>query len=182
MSSIVDTAAPPERNRSENSRRTEFRKAQDFALLDETSFRRTITIERKRTERSRKPVLLMLVDAGSHLQVDKRVTVLKGLCSTLSRSTRDTDVFGWYKSNAVVGVLFTEINVDEHGAILSTMMHRVSQTLQNSLNLKIFSQLTISFHAFPEIGIKRPPRLTQFFIPIFSMVNVSGGLLLQLRD
>jgi hypothetical protein len=40
-------------------------------VLDEASFRRMIALERKRTERSRKPVLLMLLDAGNCLSFDK---------------------------------------------------------------------------------------------------------------
>ncbi len=35
-------------------------------VLNEEAFQRMIAIERKRTERSRKPFLLMLLDAGNH--------------------------------------------------------------------------------------------------------------------
>ncbi len=150
MSSIVDGLAVSSGNRASNLPHTEFGKEQDSPVLDEMSFRRVIALERKRTERSRKPMLLMLVGAGKHMQVDKCRTALEGIRSALSISIRDTDVFGWYKSSTVVGVLFTEINVEEHGAILSTMMRRVNQTFQDSVNLKRFSQLTISFHVFPE--------------------------------
>jgi exopolysaccharide biosynthesis polyprenyl glycosylphosphotransferase len=119
-------------------------------VLDEASFRRMIALERKRTERSRKPVLLMLLDAGNCLSFDKNGRVLSNILSALSLSTRDTDVTGWYKGNSVVGVMFTEITMDDHGLILGTMMNRISQTLQNNLSLEKFSQISISLHVFPE--------------------------------
>jgi exopolysaccharide biosynthesis polyprenyl glycosylphosphotransferase len=46
--------------------------------------------------------------------------------------------------------MFTDITLDDHGEILGTMMHRVSQTLRNNLTLEKFSQIGISMHVFPE--------------------------------
>ena len=43
--------------------------AQDREILSQTAFHRVISIERRRTERSRKPFLLMLLDMGNHLVV-----------------------------------------------------------------------------------------------------------------
>ncbi len=125
-------------------------KSRESLVLDEASFHRVIALERRRTERSRKPVVLMLLDAGGTLSFDRNGKVLNKILSALSLSTRDSDVTGWYKTNAVAGVMFTEISLDDHGAILSTMMNRVSQTLENNLSLEKFSQIGISLHVFPE--------------------------------
>ncbi len=125
-------------------------KSRECAVLDEAAFRRMVALERKRTERSRNPVLLMLLDAGNCLSSDKNGRVLSNIMGALSLSTRDTDVTGWYKENSVVGVMFTEISMDDHGAILGTMMTRLSQTLRNNLSLEKFSQISISLHVFPE--------------------------------
>ena len=40
--------------------------AHEREILDEVAFHRVISIERRRTERSRKPFLLMLLDLGDH--------------------------------------------------------------------------------------------------------------------
>ncbi len=119
-------------------------------ILDEASFRSMIALERKRTERSGKPVLLMLLDAGDRHTFDKSGKVLNNLLSALSLSTRDSDVMGWYKGDSVVGVMFTDINTDGQGGIIATMMTRMSETLQKNLSLDKFSQISISFHVFPE--------------------------------
>ena len=122
----------------------------ECSILDEPSFRRMIAVERKRTERSRQPFLLLLLDAGNCLPSDTNGRVLGQVLSALSRVTRETDVTGWYKTHSVVGVMFTEISIDGRGSILSTVMNRVSETLSNNLTLKNFSQISISLHVFPE--------------------------------
>lgn len=123
---------------------------EERSVLNESAFHRMISIERKRTERSRKPFLLMLLDMGDGLHSDKNVKALDKVLSALSASTRETDVTGWYKTDAVVGVMFTEFGVDERNAILSTMMTRVSETLRSKLSSHQFSEISISFHLFPE--------------------------------
>jgi exopolysaccharide biosynthesis polyprenyl glycosylphosphotransferase len=124
--------------------------SRECSVLDEKSFHRMIAVERKRTERSRQPFLLMLLDAGSCLPSDANGRVLGQVLSALSLATRETDVTGWYETHSVVGVMFTEISVDDRGSILSTVMSWVSETLRNNLTLQNFSQISISLHVFPE--------------------------------
>jgi len=119
-------------------------------VLDESSFQRMISLERKRSERSRKPFLLALIDTGTCLPASKNGRVLNNIVSALSLATRETDVTCWYKSNSVVGVMFTEIVAGDKYSIVSTMLTRVSSSLQVKLSSEQFSQISISFHLFPE--------------------------------
>jgi exopolysaccharide biosynthesis polyprenyl glycosylphosphotransferase len=121
----------------------------DRVVLNEESFQRTLSLERKRTERSRKPFLLMLLEFGD-IRPTESNRALGKVITALSASTRATDVVGWFKSNSVVGVLFTEIIIDDQSSIVSTMMARVSETLGHSLTLDQFNQVKISFHVYPE--------------------------------
>jgi lipopolysaccharide/colanic/teichoic acid biosynthesis glycosyltransferase len=109
-----------------------------------------ISIERKRTERSRKPFLLMLLDTGNSQGSEKNGKALDRIVSALLASTRETDVIGWYKNRATVGVMFTELVVDDKNSILSTMLTRVSTTLRYNLTFEQFNQISISFHFFPD--------------------------------
>lgn len=119
-------------------------------VLDEPSFQRMISLERKRSERSRKPFLLALIDTGTCLPADKNGRVLNNIVSALSLATRETDVTGWYKNNSTVGVMFTEIVAGDKYSIVSTMLTRVSSSLRVKLSSEQFSQISISFHLFPE--------------------------------
>ena len=122
----------------------------DRSILNAEDFRRMITLERKRSERSRKPFMLLLLDMGDQLPSEKNGRILGRILSALSLSTRDTDVTGWYSNNCVVGVMFTEISIEEGGPTPSTIITRVTQTLQENLTLEQFNRVTLSFHVFPE--------------------------------
>jgi lipopolysaccharide/colanic/teichoic acid biosynthesis glycosyltransferase len=123
---------------------------EERGVLNEEAFHRMISLERKRTERSGKPFLLMLLDMGNGLLSDKSEKALDKILSALSLSTRETDITGWYKKNSVVGVMFTEFGAEDRNSILSTIMTRVSETLRNNLNSRQFGVISISFHLFPE--------------------------------
>ncbi|HSZ01434.1 MAG TPA: sugar transferase [Terriglobales bacterium] len=119
-------------------------------VLNEETFRRMISIERKRTERSRKPFLLMLLDTGNRQESEKNGKALDRIVSALLASIRETDVTGWYKSRATVGVLFTELAIDDKNSILGTMLTKVSGTLKDKLTFDQFNQISVSFHLFPD--------------------------------
>ena len=122
----------------------------DREVLDETSFRRMIAIERKRSERSKEPFLLMLVNSGSDSQSKTGREVLEKLLEVLLRSSRETDVVGWYKQDGTVGVMFTGLLLTDKNLILSTILQRVSSMLQGELTFEQFSQVSLSFHFFPD--------------------------------
>jgi hypothetical protein len=121
----------------------------ELEVLNEVSFARAISLERMRTQRSGKPVLLMLLDIRRQLSEEDPAAAGKVLVA-LTSSTRETDVTGWYKTGSVVGVLFTEIVPDQRKLLLRTLLARVSKTLGNYLNPEQFDQIATSFHFFPE--------------------------------
>ena len=56
----------------------------DRGILNAEDFRRMITLERKRSERSRKPFMLLLLDMGDHLPSEKNGRILGKILSALS--------------------------------------------------------------------------------------------------
>jgi lipopolysaccharide/colanic/teichoic acid biosynthesis glycosyltransferase len=124
--------------------------AQDREILSQTAFHRVISIERRRTERSRKPFLLMLLDMGNHLSSETSGKNVNKLLAALAVATRETDIPGWYENDRIVGVMFTEICFDDRETIVSTMIARLSDILHNNLSLEQFNRVSISFHVFPE--------------------------------
>jgi hypothetical protein len=119
-------------------------------MLADKAFRRMLTLERQRSERSRKPFLLMLLDMGDRTLSEKHGSLLEKIHAALSGSTRDTDVTGWYKNNSILGVICTGFGLDDRNTILNTMLIRLSETLRKNLSEQQFSQICISFHLFPE--------------------------------
>ncbi|HWF91637.1 MAG TPA: sugar transferase [Terriglobales bacterium] len=166
--------------------------AADRTILNEEMFHRMVSLERKRTERSGNPFLLMLLDTGEVPHAGRDSKSLNKIVSALNVTTRETDVIGWYKDGSVVGVMFTEISIEDRTAILSIMMTRVSETLRHHLSFELFSRISISFHLFPEEwnqeGLQRPsnpmlyPDLTRrddskrALAAVKRMMDVAGSL------
>ncbi len=119
-------------------------------LLEEDSFRAMIALARKRSERSRKACTLILVSVGEGLAGQKRQSLLERIAFALAALTRDTDTTGWYETRSVVGVIFTDIVAAEKHAVNGAILSRVSDTLQDSLTLEQFNQISISVHCYPE--------------------------------
>ena len=125
-------------------------KAMDRETFSEEAFHRLISIERRRTTRSRKSFLLMLLDMEEHSPSKNTKLGFRKVLSALSLMLRETDVTGWYKEDSVVGVMFTEITADELSSTTATIMSRVSKTLKSHLTPQQFHQIGISFHLIPE--------------------------------
>jgi len=116
-------------------------------------FHHMLRIERKRTERSRTPFLLLLIDI-SELQSGKRNSQLPDkikdkIKEVLISCSRETDISGWYEENRVMGAIFTEmasVNESSVESILRNLHDRISKALDPELVKKI----KVSFHVFPE--------------------------------
>jgi lipopolysaccharide/colanic/teichoic acid biosynthesis glycosyltransferase len=109
-----------------------------------------IAVERKRTERSRKPFLLMLLDAGNPQNSTKNGRALNSIVPVLLSSIRETDVVGWYTDGVTIGAIFTGLLAEDKTSILSTILTRVSTTLRDKLTFEQFSQISIAFHFYPD--------------------------------
>lgn len=114
-------------------------------LAAEQTFLHMLSIERRRSERSRKPFILMLLnlskcngDAVAHA-----VTAVSG-------STRDTDVMGWYKDGIIIGVIFTEIGETAKETVLETVRGKVTKAIRRRLSEGEFSEIELCFYLFPE--------------------------------
>jgi lipopolysaccharide/colanic/teichoic acid biosynthesis glycosyltransferase len=119
-------------------------------VLDEPAFRRMIAVERKRTERTKEPFLLMLLQGASGHGLANGGTALDNVMTALLPTTRETDVVGWYNQHEALGVMFTGLTDGDRGTILGTIMNRVSTALRDELTFDQFSQISISFHFFPD--------------------------------
>jgi lipopolysaccharide/colanic/teichoic acid biosynthesis glycosyltransferase len=118
--------------------------------LDEEIFRQMIAVERKRTERSKAPFLLMLFEAVSGDGPKRDRETLDRIAAALLSSSRDTDLIGWYKDKVTVGAMFTGLVVHDKHIVLDTFLTKVTTTLRNELTPEQFNQVSISFHLFPD--------------------------------
>jgi len=119
-------------------------------MLGEPTFKRMIAIERKRTERTGEPFLLMLLEAGPSQHSLGEGGPLDRVANVLLASSRETDVIGWYVAGTIIGVIYTGLVVTDRNAILGVIFDKVNLMLRNELTNEQFSQVSVALHLFPD--------------------------------
>src|SRR5216684_2886125 len=119
-------------------------------ILPEDTFHTMLTLERRRAERSRQPFVLMLLDASEFGEGGAADRFMAQVTSVLLKSTRETDLVGWYKKGVILGVIFTEISLEFTTPITEILRSKVVSALDNELSNKVTSKLVVTVHLFPE--------------------------------
>ncbi len=109
-----------------------------------------LRIERKRTERSHRRFVLMLLESSGLLRTANNEEAFKKVVYSLSRSTRETDIKGWYEDGSVIGVIFTEIGLVEGKSVANALLTKVNNALCSTLSIEQINEIRISFHVYPE--------------------------------
>lgn len=117
--------------------------------VSENEFLRFLCLERKRSERSDKPFLVMLVEGGALFAAGGRDSVPARLVEALLSSTRDTDLVGWYKTGSIMAVLFTEI-ADDPSVAMNVLLAKFTGLVSALIPAEQESHVKISIHMFPE--------------------------------
>jgi lipopolysaccharide/colanic/teichoic acid biosynthesis glycosyltransferase len=120
------------------------------ATFQEEAFHDMLLLERRRAERSRKPFVLMLLDAAAFLESGTAESVLASVTSVILKSTRETDLVGWYQDGIILGVIFTEVSLECGSPITEILRSKVVSALQTELSTERTSRFAITVHLFPE--------------------------------
>lgn len=122
-----------------------FENSTDF--YDELHFNRVFDLERKRSLRSQKPFILILIHVTGFMKPCPP-DGLNQLLKTLASSFRETDFRGWYMRRSVIGIVFTELDSvgSETRAILFCKMQ---EALAAQLNPDDLRKIYVTFHTFP---------------------------------
>lgn len=117
--------------------------------LPQAAFRRLLCQERKRSERSRKSFVLMLVRyKAAKLHVEH--LTLERVIRPLGTLIRETDTLGWFESNHSLGVIFSELGEAEVGAAVKSIESKALAALQRALNANSLKNLDISIYSYPQ--------------------------------
>jgi lipopolysaccharide/colanic/teichoic acid biosynthesis glycosyltransferase len=130
-----------------------------YGILSQKLFARTLYVERKRTERSGRSFVLMLLESARLLKPEGDHQALETVLLALSRSSRDTDTRGWYKEGSTIGVIFTELGVDVDGrTVADALLTKVTKALTDTLTISQINEISLTFHVFPENWDKLSPK------------------------
>lgn len=124
--------------------------SRDYTFVSQECFAQMLHVEQKRTERSGKSLVLMLLDLGNVLATAKHSRIIEKALTALADYTRETDVKGWHKAGSVLGIIFTEIAPTEARSVADSLEAKVRDLLAATLAEKA-SAVLISMLIFPQV-------------------------------
>jgi len=120
-------------------------------ILPKDVFHGLLCLERKRAERSKKPLLLMLIDSKGSPDLNGNGILLERVAGVLCQTIRETDLAGWFQPNSVLGAVFTQLGETEISTAVKIIESRVIAELQKVLRANQINHLQISFYSFPDV-------------------------------
>jgi lipopolysaccharide/colanic/teichoic acid biosynthesis glycosyltransferase len=117
--------------------------------LAEAEFRRLLCQERKRSERSRKNFVLMLVRHKTSTTNDAK-GALERAVRPIGAIIRETDALGWFDSHAALGVIFNELGNTELTAAVESIESKTLSALHRALHANQVETFQISFYSYPQ--------------------------------
>jgi hypothetical protein len=114
---------------------------------NEEAFQYFLEIERKRSELSNRPFLLMLVDFKKHPRIDS--VMADKLFSVLSLCLRETDFVGWYREGRVAGAVLTQHGEPGRDDLSDEVHHRIEEALREGLPRDLARHLQARVYQIP---------------------------------
>jgi hypothetical protein len=114
---------------------------------NEEAFQYFLEIERKRSEVSNRPFLLMLVDFNKHPRID--AATADKLFTVLSLCLRETDFIGWYREGRAAGAVLTQHGEADGNDLSEVVRQRIERALRERLPLDLARQLQTRIYQIP---------------------------------
>lgn len=146
----------------------------DNGLYAEPYFTRMLAMERKKSERTHGPIILMLADVRGLLAFPEEKEYLRMFVEAMKREIRDVDLCGWDEYRAFIGVLFTVLGDQDVWVASNTLAKRIRFSLAESLPGEVLKTVELVFHIFPESYEQGKPKgyINPTFYP-----DLAGGSL-----
>jgi len=149
MSAHREPGVKPGKGRKLSSRFRDLPACREGVFKEET-FHSMFTRERLRAERSRKPFVLILLDFHAVHKKEGDAAFIERLPAVVSEATRETDIIGWYKQGLILGMIFTELNLEGKSPITDVLHSKVVAALRENLGGALASNVAVSVHLIPE--------------------------------
>lgn len=99
-------------------------------LIPQAIFTHMLDTEQKRSERSGRAFVLMLLDCGKLEAFAGRRFSPEKLVSAIHACSRETDINGWYRDGAVLGTIYTEMDSTVETSIINVLARRIEKAFE----------------------------------------------------
>jgi hypothetical protein len=118
-------------------------------LYGELEFLHLLYIERRRSERSSRPLCLVLVEEIAPLNAATRPSALPQIVDQVHRAIRETDIMGWYSHNSTLAVMFSDFTSTDD-SVVRVLGTKVSNAVSVALPATIAANIRLTVHLFPD--------------------------------
>jgi lipopolysaccharide/colanic/teichoic acid biosynthesis glycosyltransferase len=121
---------------------------EEYGIHIEEFFQETLCLERKRSERSGLPFVLMRLTFEK--EPAHQPEVIRKIIEVLAIASRETDVLGWIAREEMVGVIFTDLAGTTIDSALEHIDKKIRDSFANNLPAAVVESIAISYQVFPE--------------------------------
>ncbi len=121
----------------------------EHAIADEDFFLQTLALERKRSERSGKPFLLVILRSSEIFEGKAGTKVVRQFQRKACSLIRDIDIVGWYEDEAALGIIFTEI-AEASAVVATAILRRITEAMSRTLEAEQLAKIAMTCHMFPD--------------------------------
>ena len=118
-------------------------------LLNEDAFVSMLYLERRRTERTQKRFVLVLVDVSWVMAEGPQGQALQRIAAGACEVTRETDVIGWYVEKSVIGIIGTELGSATPNLIRERFLEKLRGVFEKNFGKEQGATISVSFHFYP---------------------------------
>jgi|SRR5215469_386393 len=159
-------------------------------LSEQPDFEHLLYIETRRSERTNRPLCLVLV-AGIRIDDEVvRTRAFRKISQPLRSSIRETDIVGWYQQNSTLGILFPDLN-PVTTLVVDGLRSKVMGAIASLLPPELSAHVDVSVHVYPvthdiaggiskssfRLDVPPPYRVGRSAQAIKRLIDVSGSLL-----
>jgi lipopolysaccharide/colanic/teichoic acid biosynthesis glycosyltransferase len=117
-------------------------------ILSEQVFMHLLRLERRRTERSGNPFILVLVK-GADFQAKEPAKLIRGISTAIASCTRETDVLGWYEQDHTLALLMTELG-DADLSVTEVIARKIIGALRKAIGSEELSRIYLQIRVYPQ--------------------------------
>jgi lipopolysaccharide/colanic/teichoic acid biosynthesis glycosyltransferase len=132
----------------------------EFGLYPEIFFDDLLSRERKRSQRSKNPFAMIMIDMGLLISLTTKESI-RELVAVLDECFREFDIKGWHKEKRVIGILCPEIRCSK----VELLQKKVERAIEQTLPQTFRKNLTVSSLCFPQAASPESPKLDRCVYP-----------------
>jgi len=118
-------------------------------FYDQSQFHHLLHLEKKRTDRSQKPFILLLFDVSALIDDHLEEEIFENIKYALSSSLRESDLCGWFEYNKTIGIICADITII-NAKTIERIISKIHLRFCEKLNQEVVQKINLTFHTYPD--------------------------------